>query len=91
MGSSGRAPSSASSIGGYANRGEMESNYVSVREQTWLKAGNGGFLINVEGNTTLIGSVISSSEQAAVDGLNYLSACTLVVKEINNHAVSLIS
>ncbi|VFR42088.1 hemagglutinin-like secreted protein [plant metagenome] len=51
-----------------------------------MKAGDGGFLIDVGGNTTLIGSVISSSQQAVADGLNHLSTGTLRVEDIRNHA-----
>ena len=74
------------SIAGNVGRGKMNSDYASVTQQTGLKAGDGGFLIDVGGNTTLIGSVISSSQQAVADGLNHLSTGTLRVEDIRNHA-----
>ena len=74
------------SVVGSVGRGKMNSDYASVTQQTGLKAGDGGFLIDVGGNTTLIGSVISSSQQAVTDGLNHLSTGTLRVEDIRNHA-----
>ncbi|VFR68830.1 Putative large exoprotein involved in heme utilization or adhesion of ShlA/HecA/FhaA family [plant metagenome] len=76
----------ASSVAFNIGRGKMNSDYASVTQQTGLKAGDGGFLIDVVGNTTLIGSVISSSQQAVADGLNHLSTGTLRVEDIRNHA-----
>ncbi|VFR84806.1 hemagglutinin-like secreted protein [plant metagenome] len=74
------------SVAGSVGRGKMNSDYASVTQQTGLKAGDGGFLIDVGGNTTLIGSVISSSQQAVADGLNHLSTGTLTVEDIKNRA-----
>ena len=74
------------SVAGNVDRGKMNSDYTSVTQQTGLKAGDGGFLIDMGGNTTLIGSVISSSQQAVADGLNHLSTGTLRVEDIRNHA-----
>lgn len=66
--------------------GKMNSNFKSVTEQTGLWAGDGGFLIDVKNNTTLIGSVIASSDKAVADGLNMLSTGTLVTRDIKNSA-----
>ena len=66
--------------------GRMNSNYKSVADQTGLWAGDGGFLIDVKNNTTLIGSVIASSDKAVTDGLNMLSTGTLVTRDIKNKA-----
>ena len=60
----------------------MKSDFKSVTEQTGLWAGNGGFLIDVKNNTTLIGSVIASSDKAVADGLNKLSTGTLVTEDV---------
>jgi hypothetical protein len=60
----------------------MDSNFQTGTQQAGLKAGDGGFLVNVGQNTTLIGGVISSSEQAVADGLNQLSTGTLIVKDL---------
>ena len=47
-------------------KSNINSNFNSVNEQSGLKAGDGGFTVNVQGNTDLKGAVISST-QAAVD------------------------
>ncbi|MFY0480931.1 pre-toxin TG domain-containing protein [Achromobacter marplatensis] len=64
----------------------MDSNFQTATQQAGLNAGDGGFLVNVGQNTTLIGGVISSSEQAVADGLNQLSTGTLIVKDLQNTA-----
>ncbi|MDF3847998.1 hemagglutinin repeat-containing protein [Achromobacter denitrificans] len=66
--------------------GKMNSDFKSVTEQTGLWAGDGGFLIDVKNNTTLIGSVIASSDKAVADGLNKLITGTLVTEDIKNSA-----
>ncbi|WP_332610256.1 hemagglutinin repeat-containing protein [Achromobacter sp. ESBL13] len=75
-----------SSVSGNVSQGRMESNFQSATQQAGMKAGEGGFLVNVGQNTTLTGGVISSSEQAVADGLNQLSTGTLVVKDLQNTA-----
>ncbi|WP_233437042.1 hemagglutinin repeat-containing protein [Achromobacter xylosoxidans] len=75
-----------SSVSANFGTGKMNSDYKSVTEQTGLRAGNGGFQIDVKNNTTLIGSVIASGGQAVVDGLNKLSTGTLVTQDIKNSA-----
>ncbi|AYD67039.1 filamentous hemagglutinin N-terminal domain-containing protein [Achromobacter sp. B7] len=75
-----------SSVSGNVSQGRMESNFQSATQQAGMKAGDGGFLVNVGQNTTLTGGVISSSEQAVADGLNQLSTGTLVVKDLQNTA-----
>lgn len=75
-----------SSVSGNVSQGRMDSNYQSATQQAGLKAGDGGFLVSVGQNTTLIGGVISSSDQAVVDGLNRLDTGTLVVKDLHNSA-----
>jgi filamentous hemagglutinin len=49
-----------------ASQSQIESDYASVAEQTGLLAGDGGFTIKVQGDTTLKGAVIAST-QAAID------------------------
>ncbi|WP_158658300.1 hemagglutinin repeat-containing protein [Achromobacter sp. AONIH1] len=75
-----------SSISGNAGAGKMQSDFRSVTEQTGLWSGDGGFLIDVKNNTTLIGSVIASSDKAVADGLNKLSTGTLVTEDVKNKA-----
>ncbi|WP_447920685.1 hemagglutinin repeat-containing protein [Achromobacter aegrifaciens] len=76
----------SSSFSANASTGKMNSDFKSVTEQTGLWAGDGGFLIDVKNNTTLIGSVIASSDRAVQEGLNKLSTGTLVTENIKNSA-----
>ena len=76
----------SSSVSANASTGKMNSNFKTVTEQTGMWAGDGGFLIDVKNNTTLIGSVIASSDKAVADGLNKLTTGTLVTEDIKNQA-----
>jgi filamentous hemagglutinin len=76
----------SSSASANASTGKMNSDFKSVTEQTGLWAGDGGFLIDVKNNTTLIGSVIASSDRAVADGLNKLTTGTLVTEDLKNTA-----
>ncbi|MGE4438956.1 hemagglutinin repeat-containing protein, partial [Achromobacter sp.] len=70
----------SSSVSANASTGKINSNFRSVTEQTGLRAGDGGFQIDVQNNTKLIGSVIASSDRAIADGLNQLGTGTLVTE-----------
>ncbi|MGW9064023.1 pre-toxin TG domain-containing protein [Achromobacter animicus] len=76
----------SSSVSANASTGKINSNFKTVTEQTGLWAGDGGFLIDVKDNTTLIGSVIASSDKAVADGLNKLTTGTLVTEDLKNTA-----
>ncbi len=76
----------ASSVSANFGTGKMNSNFQTVTDQTGLWSGDGGFLIDVKNNTTLIGSVIASSDKAVAEGLNKLSTGTLVTQDIKNTA-----
>ena len=65
---------------------KMNSDYASVSEQSGIKAGDGGFLIDVGGHTGLTGGVIASRDKAVQDGLNRLTTGTLSTSDINYHA-----
>ncbi len=75
-----------SSVSANVSQGKMNSEFKSAREQAGLKAGDGGFIVDVRHNTTLIGGVIASGDQAVVDGLNQLRTGTLVVQDLKNSA-----
>ena len=75
-----------SSVSGNVSQTRMKSDYKSVEEQSGLMAGDGGFVVDVKRNTTLIGGVISSSDQAVADGLNLLKTGTLVAEDVKNVA-----
>ncbi|WP_162876242.1 hemagglutinin repeat-containing protein [Achromobacter insuavis] len=76
----------SSSVSANASTGKINSDFQSVTEQTGLRAGDGGFQIDVRKNTRLIGSVIASSDRAIADGLNQLGTGTLVTEDIGNRA-----
>lgn len=64
----------------------MKSNFKSASEQAGLKAGDGGFIVDVKNNTTLIGGLIASSDKAVAEGLNTLATGTLVTENLKNSA-----
>lgn len=68
------------------SKSSTNSNYASVMEQSGVKAGDGGFQINVRGNTDLKGAVIASSDKAVADNKNSLSTQTLTQSDIKNTA-----
>jgi filamentous hemagglutinin len=69
-----------------ASSSKSNSNYASVAEQSGIQAGDGGFAVNVKGNTDLRGGVIASTEQAANEGRNRLTTATLTTSDIQNKA-----
>ncbi|WP_238891066.1 hemagglutinin repeat-containing protein [Achromobacter insuavis] len=76
----------SSSVSANVSQGKMNSDFKSATEQAGLKAGDGGFIVDVKNNTTLIGGVIASGDQAVIDGLNRVSTGTLVVQDLKNTA-----
>ncbi|WP_155865155.1 hemagglutinin repeat-containing protein [Achromobacter xylosoxidans] len=76
----------SSSVSANASTGAINSDFKSVTEQTGLRAGDGGFQIDAQNNTRLIGSVIASSDRAIADGLNQLGTGTLATEDIGNRA-----
>jgi len=69
-----------------ASKTNINSDYASVVEQTGFKAGDGGFAVNVAGNTELKGAAITSTDQAILDHKNTLTTGTLTQGDIQNHA-----
>ena len=65
---------------------KIDSNYASVNEQSGIHAGDGGFQVNVAGNTDLKGGVITSTDAAVQDGSNSFSTGALTMSDIENHA-----
>ena len=76
----------SSSVSANVSQQKMRSDYASVGEQSGVQAGDGGFQINVKGNTDLKGGVIASSAKAVQDGANSLTTATLTYSDIQNHA-----
>ncbi|WP_186260527.1 hemagglutinin repeat-containing protein, partial [Burkholderia gladioli] len=58
-----------SSVAGGIGQTKMNSDYTSVIEQSGIKAGDGGFQVDVKGNTDLKGGVVASSDKAVQDNL----------------------
>ncbi|TWC49163.1 filamentous hemagglutinin [Pseudomonas sp. SJZ080] len=75
-----------SSVSGGVAAQHMQSDYASVSEQSGIKAGNGGFQVEVAGNTDLKGAVIASTDKAVADGKNTLETGTLTTSDIKNKA-----
>lgn len=75
-----------SSVAGGIGQTKMNSDYTSVIEQSGIKAGDGGFQVDVKGNTDLKGGVVASSDKAVQDNLNKLTTSTLTHSDIENHA-----
>jgi filamentous hemagglutinin len=66
------------------SQSKVHNDFASVQEQSGIRAGDGGFQLQVAGNTDLKGGVISSSEQAIKDGRNSLATATLSFSDIQN-------
>jgi filamentous hemagglutinin len=75
-------------MGGSFNYSDSKtnSNYASVKEQSGIMAGDGGFQVNVNGNTDLKGAVIASSQAAIDNNKNSLTTQTLTTSNIENKA-----
>ncbi len=75
---------SAGSASFSQSKQNSNSNYASVNEQSGIQAGDGGFQVNVKGNTDLKGATIASSDKATQEGKNTLTTNTLTTSDINN-------
>ncbi len=53
-----------------ASKSKVNSDFASVAEQSGFKAGDGGFQVNVKGDTSLIGGAIASNQSAVENKLN---------------------
>lgn len=69
------------------SQSKISSDYASVAEQSGIKAGDGGFQVEVSGDTTLNGAVIASTQSAVDKHSNVFStAGTLTTRDIENRA-----
>jgi filamentous hemagglutinin len=66
-----------------AQNGHADSTYAGVNEQAGINAGDGGFNVNVKGNTGLTGGVISSTGD---ESKNSLTTGTLTFSDIQNQS-----
>ena len=70
-----------------AAQAKIGSNYQSVAEQSAIRAGDGGFAVNVKGNTQLTGGAITSSQRAIDNQANsFQTGGTLSTSDIQNQA-----
>ncbi|WP_228768307.1 hemagglutinin repeat-containing protein [Limnohabitans sp. DM1] len=76
-------------VSGSANlaKSSINSDYLSVGEQSAIRAGDGGFQVNVQGKTTLTGGQITST-QAAIDNNknSYEAKQGTTTTDLNNSA-----
>ncbi|WP_425526504.1 hemagglutinin repeat-containing protein [Xanthomonas oryzae] len=63
---------------------KVNGDFASVKEQSGIQAGDGGFSLRVGGNTDLKGGVIASTQAAVDAGVNRLQTGTLTVSDITN-------
>ena len=70
-----------------AAKSDINSNFQSTGEQSGIKAGDGGFQVNVGGNTDLKGAVIASTQAAVYASKNSFStAGNLTTTDLQNTA-----
>jgi hypothetical protein len=68
-------------------KSNINSSYASVTEQSTLKAGDGGFTVNVQGNTDFKGGAITSTQAAIDQNKNsFQTGGTLTTSDIENKA-----
>jgi filamentous hemagglutinin len=77
-----------STVGGSAASAKANGDFASVKEQSGIKAGDGGFNVNVAGRTDLKGGVISSTQAAIDAGKNRFQTASLTSSDIQNHSTS---
>lgn len=74
-----------------AGRTDIRSNYQSATEQSGIRAGDSGFQVKVEGDTTLVGAAITSSQAAQDAGVDQLQTATLSSRDLHNTASASVS
>ena len=74
-----------STVGGSAAGAKADGVFISPNTQAGIKAGDGGFDVQVRGNTNLTGAVIEST-QAAIDGKknNFSTGGSLTMSDLQN-------
>ncbi|SFM95000.1 hemagglutinin repeat-containing protein, partial [Rugamonas rubra] len=73
-----------SSVSANLSKSKVEGDFLSVIEQSGIKAGDGGFDLTVKGNTDLKGAVLSSNQTAIDDELNSLVTGSLTTSDLQN-------
>ncbi|MGU7785397.1 hemagglutinin repeat-containing protein, partial [Burkholderia sp. PU8-34] len=70
------------------SKGNASGSYAGVNEQAGIQAGDGGFNINVTGNTDLKGAVIASDADASKNSLTTGSLSFSDIRNQSNFDVS---
>ncbi len=65
---------------------KIKSDYASVTEQSGIRAGDGGFQVEVKGHTDLKGGAITSTQAAVAAGANSFQSGSLSLSDIQNQA-----
>jgi len=73
-------------VSGGLGQTKIDSNYRSANQQSGIQAGDGGFQVDVVGNTDLKGGLIASSQKAIDEGNNLLITGTLTTSDLQNQA-----
>ncbi|WGG52757.1 hemagglutinin repeat-containing protein [Rugamonas sp. DEMB1] len=73
-----------SSVSGSFSNSKVEGDFLSVIEQSGIKAGDGGFDLTVKGNTDLKGAVLGSDQVAIAEGVNSLVTGSLTTSDLQN-------
>ncbi|QDL36365.1 hemagglutinin repeat-containing protein [Rhodoferax sediminis] len=68
------------------NKSRVNSDFASVTEQSGIRAGDGGFHVDVKGNTDLKGGVIANTDKVVQGGKNTLVTATLTTSDLQNRA-----
>jgi filamentous hemagglutinin len=82
-------PLGPGAVGGSVSLGNtnVNNNYQSVGTQTSIQAGDAGFAVSVNGNTTLNGAVIASTQSAVDNNKNsFTTGGTLTATDIQNNS-----
>jgi len=83
-------PLSKGSSGAFSASGgrtRIDSDYRSVGEQSAIRAGDGGFQVNVQGDATLTGGAITSTQAAIDNDFNrFATGGKLNLKDLHNRA-----
>ena len=69
-----------------ASKGDIDSTYAAVTEQSGLFAGDAGFDVTAKQGTILKGGVITSTQTAIDEKRNRLETAFIVTEDIENHA-----
>ncbi len=74
----------ASTVGGSLSKSKVNGDFLSVAEQSGIKSGDGGFQVQVGGNTDLKGGLISSSQAAVDQSRNVLTTASMTASDLKN-------